>query len=65
MGLMHSSSCHEVRLRRKLRANTSRPVEVTGSALVVDHGVYTIVTKEASGLVVVNGLAPIGVFLLL
>ena len=30
--------------------------EVTGSSLVVDHGVYTLVTKEATGLVVVNGV---------
>lgn len=35
---------------------TSGPSEVTGSALVVDYGVYTIVTKETSGLVVVNGV---------
>ena len=30
--------------------------EVTGSNLVVDHGVYTLVTKEKTGLVVVNGV---------
>lgn len=30
--------------------------EVTGSGVVVDHGVYTVVTKESSGLVVVNGV---------
>ena len=35
---------------------TSGPAEVTGSSLVVDHGVYTIVTKDTSGLVVVNGV---------
>jgi hypothetical protein len=30
--------------------------EVTGSGIVVDHGIYTVVTKESSGLVVVNGI---------
>jgi hypothetical protein len=30
--------------------------EVTGNGLVVDHGIYTVVTKESSGLVVVNGV---------
>ena len=30
--------------------------EVTGTGMVVDRGVYTLVTKEASGLVVVNGV---------
>jgi hypothetical protein len=30
--------------------------EVTGNGLVFDHGIYTIVTKESSGLVVVNGV---------
>jgi hypothetical protein len=30
--------------------------EVTGNGLVVDHGIYTVVTKESSGLVVVNGI---------
>jgi hypothetical protein len=30
--------------------------EVTGNTRVIDHGVYTVVTKEASGLVVVNGI---------
>lgn len=30
--------------------------EVIGNSLVVDHGIYTVVTKEASGLVVVNGV---------
>jgi hypothetical protein len=30
--------------------------EVTGNGLVVDHGIYTVVTKESSGLVVVNDI---------
>lgn len=30
--------------------------EVTGAGVVADHGVYTVVTKESSGLVVVNGV---------
>jgi hypothetical protein len=30
--------------------------EVTGNGHVVDHGMYTVVTKESSGLVVVNGV---------
>jgi hypothetical protein len=30
--------------------------EVTGNGLVVDHGIYTVVTKDSSGLVVVNGV---------
>jgi hypothetical protein len=29
---------------------------VTGNTRVIDHGIYTVVTKESSGLVVVNGI---------
>jgi hypothetical protein len=30
--------------------------EVTSNSLVVDHGIYTVVTKESTGMVVVNGV---------
>jgi hypothetical protein len=30
--------------------------EVTGIGHVIDHGVYTVITKESSGLIVVNGV---------
>jgi hypothetical protein len=30
--------------------------EVTGIGHVIDHGIYTVVTKESSGLIVVNGV---------
>jgi hypothetical protein len=30
--------------------------EVTGNTRVIDHGIYTVVTKESSGLIVVNGV---------